>query len=120
MAQTVRNKVAWVVFVFLAIGIGFYPLIYLFATEEFGLLLSKSNEVLSNEVWRIAFYGHISFGGIALLSGWSQFIKKLRAKHLNLHRNLGRVYVFLPWSVGCAVFTLVFLPLEVLFLPWGL
>ncbi|AEM69681.1 Protein of unknown function DUF2306, membrane [Allomuricauda ruestringensis DSM 13258] len=105
MAQTVRNKVAWVVFVFLAIGIGFYPLIYLFATEEFGLLLSKSNEVLSNEVWRIAFYGHISFGGIALLSGWSQFIKKLRAKHLNLHRNLGRVYVFSALVSGlCGVY----------------
>ncbi len=105
MAQTVRNKVAWVVFVFLAIGIGLYPLIYLFATEEFGLLLSKSNEVLSSEVWRVAFYGHIGLGGIALLSGWSQFIKKLRAKHLNLHRNLGRIYVFSALVSGlCSIY----------------
>ena len=80
MAQKVRNKVAWVVFVLLAIGIGLYPLIYIFATEDFGILMNKSNDLLSNTVWKIAFYGHISFGGLALLVGWSQFIRKLRAK----------------------------------------
>ncbi|WP_375325270.1 DUF2306 domain-containing protein [Flagellimonas sp. GZD32] len=93
MARTVRNKVAWVAFVLLAIGIGLYPLSYLLASEDFGLLLSKPDELLSNQIWQSAFYGHISFGGIALLTGWSQFIKKLRAKRLNLHRNLGKVYV---------------------------
>ncbi len=93
MAKTVRNKVAWVAFVLLAIGIGLYPLSYLLASEDFGLLLSKPDELLSNQIWQFAFYGHISFGGIALLTGWSQFIKKLRAKRLNLHRNLGKVYV---------------------------
>lgn len=105
MAQTVRNKVAWVVFVLLAIGIGLYPLIYLFAAEEFGLLLGKSKEVLSSIIWRIAFYGHIGFGGIALLSGWPQFIKKLRAKHLGLHRNLGRIYILSAMVSGlCGVY----------------
>lgn len=93
MAGTVRNKAAWIVFVFLAIGIGLYPLIYVFATDDFGLLLSKSKELLASNLWNIAFYGHISFGGVALLSGWSQFSKKLRAKRLNLHRNLGKIYV---------------------------
>lgn len=93
MAKTVRNKVAWIVFVLLAIGIGLYPLIYLFAAEDFGLLLGKSKEILASDIWNLAFYGHISFGGLALLSGWSQFSKKLRAKYLNIHRLLGRVYV---------------------------
>ncbi len=93
MAQKVRNKVAWVVFVLLAIGIGLYPLIYIFAAEDFGLLMNKSNELLSNTVWKMAFYGHISFGGVALLIGWSQFVRKLRTKRLNLHRNLGKIYV---------------------------
>lgn len=105
MAQTVRNKVAWVVFVLLAIGIGLYPLIYLFATEDFGLLMNKSNELLASTVWKTAFYGHISFGGLALLVGWSQFIKKLRAKRLNLHRNLGKVYVISALISGlCGVY----------------
>lgn len=93
MAGTVRNKAAWIVFVFLAIGIGLYPLIYVFATDDFGLLLGKSKEVLASNLWNVAFYGHISFGGLALLSGWSQFSKKLRSKRLNLHRNLGKIYV---------------------------
>lgn len=93
MAGTVRNKAAWIVFVFLAIGIGLYPLIYVFATDDFGLLLGKSKEVLASNLWNVAFYGHISFGGLALLSGWSQFSKKLRTKRLNLHRNLGKIYV---------------------------
>ena len=105
MAQTVRNKVAWVVFVLLAIGIGLYPLIYLFATEDFGLLTNKSEDLLSSTVWNLAFFGHISFGGLALLIGWSQFIKKLRAKRLNLHRNLGKVYVIAALISGlCGVY----------------
>ena len=105
MAKTVRNKVAWIVFVFLAIGIGLYPLIYVFATEDFGLLLGKSKEILASQIWNLAFYGHISFGGLALLSGWSQFSKKLRAKRLNLHRNLGRIYVVSALISGlCGVY----------------
>jgi uncharacterized membrane protein len=105
MAKTVRNKVAWIVFVLLAIGIGLYPLIYLFATEDFGLLLGKSEEVLASDIWNLAFYGHISFGGLALLSGWSQFSKKLRAKHLNLHRTLGKIYIISVLISGlCGVY----------------
>ncbi|MBA4746066.1 MAG: DUF2306 domain-containing protein [Muricauda sp.] len=105
MAQTVRNKVAWVVFVFLAIGIGLYPLIYIFATEDFGLLMNKSNELLASTLWKTAFYGHISFGSLALLVGWSQFVKKWRSKHLKWHRNIGKVYVLSALISGlCGVY----------------
>lgn len=105
MSQTVRNKVAWVVFVFLAIGIGLYPLIYIFATEDFGLLMNKSNELLASTLWKTAFYGHISFGGLALLVGWSQFVKKWRSKHLKWHRNIGKVYVLSALISGlCGVY----------------
>ena len=99
------NKVAWFVFAFLAIGVGLYPLAYLFVGKEFGLLLSKSQELLSNVFWNIGFYGHISFGGIALLTGWSQFSKRLRSKRLDLHRNLGKIYIFSVLVSGvCAVY----------------
>ncbi|MER3375083.1 MAG: DUF2306 domain-containing protein [Allomuricauda sp.] len=105
MASRVRNKVAWVVFAFLAIGIGLYPLMYLTTSSEFGLLASKSDEVLSSKVWNVAFYGHITFGGLALLTGWSQFSKKLRSRNLNLHRNLGKVYVVTALIGGvCGVY----------------
>ncbi len=105
MASRVRNKVAWVVFAFLAIGIGLYPLLYFLTSEEIGLLASKSAEVLSSKVWNVAFYGHISFGGLALLTGWSQFSPKLRARNLNLHRNLGKMYVTAALIAGvCGVY----------------
>ncbi len=103
--QRTRNKVAWVVFAFLAIGIGLYPAMYLIMPEDEGLLASKSSEVLSNLVWKIGFYGHISFGGLALLTGWSQFSKKIRTKKLQLHRNLGKIYVFSVFVSGiCALY----------------
>lgn len=105
MATRVRNKVAWVVFAFLAIGIGLYPLMYLTTSNEFGLLASKSPEVLSSKIWNVAFYGHITFGGLALLAGWSQFSKKLRSRNLNLHRNLGKFYVVTALIGGvCGVY----------------
>ncbi len=87
------NKVAWFVFAFLAIGVGLYPLLYLVTNGKIGLLQSKSDTLLTNTIWNIGFYGHIIFGGIALLTGWSQFSQKLRTKQLQLHRNLGKVYV---------------------------
>ncbi|SNZ01633.1 DUF2306 domain-containing protein [Flagellimonas pacifica] len=89
----VRNKIAWFVFAFLAIMVGFYPLMYVFAAEQSGLLQGKAAELLASKIWNIGFYGHISFGGLALLTGWSQFSKKLRSRRLNLHRNLGKIYI---------------------------
>lgn len=87
------NKVAWFVFVVLAITIGLYPLFYLFVDSDFGLLASKSESLLSNVFWNIGFYGHIMFGGIALLIGWMQFSKKMRTRHLDRHRLVGKIYV---------------------------
>ena len=105
MAQTTRNKVAWVVFVFLAIGIGLYPLVYLFASDDFGLLMNKSNELLASVLWKTAFYCHISFGGLALLVGWSQFVKKWRMQHLKWHRNIGKIYMLSALISGlCGVY----------------
>ena len=99
------NKVAWFVFAFLAIGVGLYPLLYVLADGKIGLLQSKSDALLTSTVWNIGFYGHITFGGIALLTGWSQFSRKLRNKRLQLHRNLGKVYVIAAFVSGiCGVY----------------
>jgi hypothetical protein len=85
----------WPVFALFAIAIGFYPLIYYFSDMHGkGLFASKSPELLANYVWHTAFYMHISFGGIAMLTGWTQFSRNIREKYLNLHRALGKAYVF--------------------------
>ncbi|PIB28156.1 DUF2306 domain-containing protein [Maribacter sp. 4G9] len=87
------NRVAWFVFGLLAIAVGFYPLMYVFAQGEIGLLLSKSQELLANSIWNIGFYGHILFGGLALMIGWVQFSKRFRNSNLARHRAIGKVYV---------------------------
>jgi hypothetical protein len=87
------NKVAWFVFGFLAIGVGLYPLMYVFADGEIGLRLSKSEELLANLAWNIGFFGHICLGGLALMVGWVQFSKRFRNANLKRHRIIGKVYV---------------------------
>lgn len=77
-----------------ALLIGFYPLTYLFVSDEFGLLASKSSDLLASRLWRTGFYTHIFLGGAALLVGWPQFLPRLRRSRPRFHRQLGRVYVY--------------------------
>jgi hypothetical protein len=87
------RRIWWPIFVFFALFVGVYPLAYVLVDMRHGLLASKSPELLASKLWQWAFYQHIFFGGVALLSGWSQFSKKLRNKYLQIHRNLGKVYL---------------------------
>ena len=88
------KNLPWIPFAFFAIGVGLYPLAYyLFDMHSHSLLASKPKELLENSVWNTAFYIHITFGGIALLIGWTQFSKKLRERYLNTHRTIGKIYV---------------------------
>lgn len=91
--MTITKKLGFIIFVALCIIIGLYPLLYFLIDSKFGILNSKSDLLLNNDLWNIGFYTHISLGGLALLIGWTQFIEKLRRKNKNLHRNLGTVYL---------------------------
>jgi hypothetical protein len=85
------KKIFLILMAVLAIIIGCYPAIYFFVDSKFGLLSSKSEQLLANMLWNIGFYTHITCGGIALLIGWVQFNPKLRYRPI--HRNIGKVYV---------------------------
>jgi uncharacterized membrane protein len=87
------KKISTITIAVLASLVGLYPAIYFFVNRKFGLLQSKSDAVLSNIVWNIEFYTHITLGGLALLIGWIQFRKRFREKNLNLHRTIGKIYV---------------------------
>ena len=88
------KKLTSITFAALAIAIGLYPLIYYFMDMQgTGFLASKPGELLSNVFWHTLFYTHITFGGLALLSGWSQFSEKFRNKYLVIHRYVGKIYV---------------------------
>ncbi|MDW3647143.1 MAG: DUF2306 domain-containing protein [Bacteroidia bacterium] len=87
------KKIAWIIFGSLCVFFSFYPVPYFFADEPILLWLSKSAELLSSHFYKLSFFAHIGFGGIALLVGWLQFSKKLRNKYKKLHRNIGKLYV---------------------------
>ena len=86
-------KIGWFLLAALSIMIGLYPVVYLFIDSSTGLMSSKTPELLSNLLWNIGFYTHISLGGLALLIGWLQFSRKFRNARLKAHRQIGRVYV---------------------------
>ncbi len=87
------KKFSTILLAVLAIFVGLYPVIYLFTDRKFGLLASKTNELLADPIWNIGFYTHIFLGGLALLIGWTQFSSKLRNKNIALHKKIGKVYV---------------------------
>lgn len=100
--MTLNKTATFYSFAFLSIAIGLYPLMYFMIDREFGLLDSKSAELLAHLPWNIGFYTHIMLGGFALLIGWSQFSPQLRRNHLNLHRLIGKLYVVAAIISGIA------------------
>ena len=87
------KKILWILLVLFALIVGLYPAIYFLIDRNFGLLNSKSNEVLANTFWNVGFYVHILLGGLALLIGWVQFNSKMRSRNLKLHKVIGKIYV---------------------------
>lgn len=99
------KKASWITIGILSTLIGLYPIIYFLIDRKFGLLSSKSVELLNDNLWNIAFYGHITLGGLALLIGWLQFSNKLRIKKTELHRTIGKIYVISVFISGiCGLF----------------
>ncbi len=89
----------------LSVSIGLYPLLYFLIDRQFGLLSSKSQELLNDLIWNFAFYGHITLGGIALLIGWIQFSPKVRKRRKKLHQIVGRIYLIAVLISGlCGVY----------------
>lgn len=87
------KKVLRWLFIFFAIGVGLYPFLYVFLDMSQGLLASKPEAIRESIVWNTVFYLHILPGAIALLAGWSQFLKGFRQKNIGAHRLLGKVYL---------------------------
>jgi uncharacterized membrane protein len=89
-----RSIWPWIPFALLAIFVGSYPLTYfLFDVHDHGILKNKPLNLRNDPFYLLAFYTHISMGGLALLIGWMQFSKRLRLKNIRLHRFIGKVYV---------------------------
>lgn len=102
------KKTVWFLFALSALTFGLYPVIYFVIDRNFGLLSTKSADLLANYYWGLGFYTHILGGGIALLIGWTQFSPRLRSRSPALHRNLGKIYLFAVLCSGLAGLAIAF------------
>lgn len=103
------NYMGWTLFILFAVVNGLYPLSYVFLDMSGSLFSSKTEALLQSRLWNTAFYLHISFGGLSLLTGWSQFSKWLRNKNLAIHRTLGKIYLISVCISGiCALYIAFF------------
>lgn len=87
------KKALWIIAAILSTLVGLYPILFFVTDKKFGLLSLKPAELFNDQLWQVSFYGHIAFGGIALLIGWLQFSKRIRVRYTKLHRNIGKTYV---------------------------
>ena len=101
-ARRARNILGYVFMSVFAIFIGLYPLRFIGLPYNESLLGDKPAALLESDLYLFGFYTHIFLGGLALLTGFSQFYKNLRTKRLNLHRALGKVYVIAVLLSGAA------------------
>lgn len=74
-----------------------YP--YFSFSYDVDFLLTKQT-ILHNDVWRIAFYTHISSSLFVLLIGVFQFVKQILKKHPVWHRFLGKTYIILTLTIS--------------------
>ena len=88
------KRLIGIILISLALFIGVTtPLKYILADGPIDLLASKPEDVINSIYYKIAFYIHITFGGVALLIGWIQFIKKIRDNYPKLHKTIGKIYI---------------------------
>ena len=66
---------------------------YLSFRPDINFLLIKQ-DLIFDTIWRPTFYIHVMSGMLVILIGPFQFLPKLRQKYMNLHRQLGKIYVY--------------------------
>jgi len=98
----------WILFILFATVIGFYPALYWTTDMHAGFLSTKPESLLRNNFWHSAFYTHLTFGGLSLLTGWSQFSEWMRRKNIGFHRWLGKLYVLSVFVSGLAALYIAF------------
>ncbi len=103
------KKAFWIIIGVLSTIIGLYPIIYFVIDKRFGLLGSKPEALLNDNLYNTTFYIHIILGGLALLIGWLQFSTKLRRTNIKLHRFIGQTYVIsVLFSGMCGLYIAIY------------
>ena len=100
MAKLIKSKLrktlyylSWLITGSLALCLVYRAFSYFNFDLNYHFLKSKA-DMLSNEVWLVAFYTHLLFGGTAILSGLPLFFSKLIPHKSKWHRTLGKTYIY--------------------------
>jgi len=59
-----------------------------------GFLMLKQS-IIENKVWKTAFYIHVFSSCFLLFAGFTQFSNRILKDHKSIHRNIGKMYVFI-------------------------
>jgi uncharacterized membrane protein len=107
--KSLTQNVRRILLFFFAFGVSIYAVQYFSFRTDMPVLSQKGDLGINQWPWRIGFYGHIMGGILALIIGPFQFLKNFRLRNLNIHRQLGKIYVFaiLVGSV-CAFYAALF------------
>lgn len=76
------------------IQMGFITFPYFSMRYDIGFLLTKQ-AILHKDIWRYAFYSHISSSLLVLFFGLIQFSRKMLIEYKTIHRTFGKVYILL-------------------------
>ena len=87
------SNFSWILVALFGIMIGLYPIMFLLADMKSNGLLSTKGDLVNNAAYMANFYAHIFGGGIALLTGWSQFKRSWRKRFVSKHRLIGKIYL---------------------------
>lgn len=85
-------RLGWGVMTALAAFLFGITALYFSFRSDINFLLEKQ-DLVSNVLWRSAFYIHITGGMLAILIGPFQFLKPLRRRRMALHKKLGKLYI---------------------------
>lgn len=105
--MTRGKKTGLLLLILLIVAIGFYPFTYLSQDKSESIFASKGT-FANSWLWRGPFFLHIFAGGLALLTGWSQFISDWRKRWPGLHRALGKSYIVCVGVSGISGLRLAF------------
>ena len=86
---------AWLLVLFFSWQMYNLSIVYLLPPfrTDIDFLLTKQ-EIIAINIWRYAFYVHISTSLLTILSGLTQFSTTIYTKYPTVHRTIGKIYVF--------------------------
>lgn len=90
--MTAKN-IGWIIMAALSVFLFAITIEYLSFAPDVNFLLVKQ-DIVNHTLWRPTFYFHVISGMLVILIGPFQFLPILRKKYLNLHRWIGKIYVF--------------------------